>query len=77
LRHTIDSSERIHKFPNFVQLEWKAVFQVLDEQDKYRTARPKIRPVSLVLAVQAPILKTVKPARCSLLYSLAELFLVG
>jgi len=33
LRHTIDSSKRIHKFLNSVQLEWKAVFQVLDEQD--------------------------------------------
>jgi len=42
----------------------------------YRTARPNIRPVSLYLAVQGSILKTVKPARCSLLYRLAEHFLV-
>ena len=38
--------------------------------------RPETRPVSLFLAVQHGMLRIFKRARCSLLYSLAENFMM-
>ena len=39
--------------------------------------RPETRPVSLFLAVQHGMLRILKRARCSLLHSLAQNFMVG